>query len=139
MDQIIQNYKYKDTIFPSGQFFTWPNQEKILHNVSNRKENRKMLEIIIMKKKLLYEHRVRLWNRFCVPGPGFHTPKDCQRFPFQGAGSTVGPQFELVCDLRTINSEFDRTNFSVIPAPATHSLTIQCSDSIPTQSRYTSI
>jgi len=68
-------------------------------------------------------------------GPGFHTPKDCQRLPFQGPGSTVRPQFQLVCDLRTINSEFDRTNFSVIPALATHSLTIQCAESIPTQSR----
>lgn len=36
----------------------------------------------------------------------------------------------LHCRLRTINSQFDQTNFSVVPREHTASLTIECSDSL---------
>lgn len=57
-----------------------------------------------------------------------------------GAGSTghsalpiagLGPNdVALHCRLRTINSQFDQTNFSVVPREHTASLTIECSDSL---------
>jgi hypothetical protein len=55
-----------------------------------------------------------------------------------GGGSTghspmagVGPNdVALHCRLRTINSQFDQTNFSVVPREHTVSLTIECSDSL---------
>lgn len=40
----------------------------------------------------------------------------------------------LVCNLRTVNSEFDTTNFSVIPSENTVSLTVLCNDEIMTKS-----
>lgn len=40
----------------------------------------------------------------------------------------------LACNLRTVNSEFDTTNFSVIPSEHTVSLIILCSDMIMTKS-----
>jgi hypothetical protein len=43
----------------------------------------------------------------------------------------VGPNdVALHCRLRTINSQFDQTNFSVVPREHTASLTIECSDSL---------
>uniref|UniRef100_A0A0P5S831 Toll receptor 13 n=1 Tax=Daphnia magna TaxID=35525 RepID=A0A0P5S831_9CRUS len=61
-----------------------------------------------------------------------------------GAGSTghsalpiagLGPNdVALHCRLRTINSQFDQTNFSVVPREHTASLTIECSDSLLYQS-----
>lgn len=36
----------------------------------------------------------------------------------------------LHCRLRTINSQFDQTNFSVVPREHTAALTIECSDSL---------
>ena len=68
-------------------------------------------------------------------------PKDCERRPLEppnnGGGGSQPPLLyhQLTCDLRTINSEFDSTNFSVIPAAGTAALAIQCSDSVSAQSR----
>ena len=52
------------------------------------------------------------------------TPDDCQMSAAGGGGDKVS----LVCRLRTINSELDTTNFSVIPARVTISLQVECSD-----------
>lgn len=41
----------------------------------------------------------------------------------------------LVCNLRTVNSEIDTTNFSVIPIEHTTSLTILCNNEFKTKSR----
>lgn len=62
-----------------------------------------------------------------------YTPKDCTRVQDE-SNSTPG-RYKLVCELRTINSEFDKTNFSVIPSLGTVSLTILCAESIPSESR----
>ena len=63
-------------------------------------------------------------------GPGVQTPNDCSR---ERRGSL--PQFHLTCDLRTINSEFDATDFSVIPSAGTVSLSIRCDENIPHESK----
>ena len=55
-------------------------------------------------------------------GAAIDTPDDCQ---MTGAG---GDKVSLICRLRTINSELDTTNFSVIPARVTISLEVECSD-----------
>ena len=55
-------------------------------------------------------------------GGAVDPPDDCQ---MTGAG---GDKVSLVCRLRTINSELDTTNFSVIPARVTISLQVECSD-----------
>ncbi len=48
-----------------------------------------------------------------------------------GGGGVVGANdVALHCRLRTINSQFDQTNFSVVPREHTASLTIECSDSL---------
>jgi Leucine-rich repeat (LRR) protein len=41
----------------------------------------------------------------------------------------------LACNLRTVNSEFDTTNFSVIPAEHTTSLIIMCNNELATKSK----
>lgn len=54
----------------------------------------------------------------------YDAPDDC-RF-------TIHPNQDvsLACNLRTVNSEFDTTNFSVIPADHTVSLSILCNETI---------
>ncbi|XP_058067234.1 toll-like receptor 6 [Anopheles bellator] len=42
---------------------------------------------------------------------------------------------DLICNLRTVNSEFDNTNFSVIPAEHTAALSILCNDAILARSK----
>ena len=46
------------------------------------------------------------------------------------AVTLASPEVSLHCRLRTINSQFDQTNFSVVPREHTTSLTIECSDSL---------
>lgn len=58
----------------------------------------------------------------------YDAPDDC-RFSIS-ASSDVS----LACNLRTINSEFDTTNFSVIPSEHTVSLTVLCNDTIMAKS-----
>ena len=48
---------------------------------------------------------------------------------------SIETQFQLMCNLRTINSEFDQTNFSVIPSLGTVSLSIQCAEIINQESK----
>jgi hypothetical protein len=64
-------------------------------------------------------------------------PKDCERRPLEPttAAESGPPLYQLTCDLRTINSEFDSTNFSVIPAAGTAALAIHCADALSAQSR----
>ncbi|XP_055592082.1 toll-like receptor 6 [Uranotaenia lowii] len=42
---------------------------------------------------------------------------------------------DLVCNLRTVNSEFDNTNFSVIPSEHTSSLTVICNEAVMARSK----
>uniref|UniRef100_A0AAG5DWV5 TIR domain-containing protein n=1 Tax=Anopheles atroparvus TaxID=41427 RepID=A0AAG5DWV5_ANOAO len=46
-----------------------------------------------------------------------------------------GNEIDLACNLRTVNSEFDNTNFSVIPSEHTAALTILCNDAIMARSK----
>ena len=57
-----------------------------------------------------------------APPQGGQTPNDCSR---EARRTTRPPGYSLVCDLRTINSEFDTTNFSVIPSVGTVALSIR--------------
>jgi hypothetical protein len=68
---------------------------------------------------------------------GGPVPKDCERRPLEptAAAESGPPLYQLTCDLRTINSEFDSTNFSVIPAAGTAALAIHCADALAAQSR----
>ena len=69
-----------------------------------------------------------LWTSVC--SLHYEAPSDCQWYVMNGTGSEVS----LFCRLRTINSQFDQTNFSVIPREHTVALAIECSDSLLYQS-----
>lgn len=58
----------------------------------------------------------------------YDAPDDC-RFSIH-----ENQDVSLACNLRTVNSEFDTTNFSVIPAEHTVSLLILCNDTIMAKS-----
>lgn len=58
----------------------------------------------------------------------YEAPDDC-RFATNGM-----EEVSLACNLRTINSEFDTTNFSVIPSEHTIALTVLCNDTIMAKS-----
>lgn len=58
----------------------------------------------------------------------YDAPDDC-RFHIH-----ANQDVRLACLLRTVNSEYDTTNFSVIPAEHTVSLAIQCNDTISARS-----
>lgn len=58
----------------------------------------------------------------------YDAPDDC-RFSIQ-----ENQDVSLICNLRTVNSEFDTTNFSVIPSEHTVSLSILCNDTIMAKS-----
>ncbi|XP_045590749.1 toll-like receptor Tollo [Procambarus clarkii] len=64
-----------------------------------------------------------LWAVAGNVGPEYHTPDDCQVTSLAGTDLVA-----LLCRLRTINSELDATNFSVIPTRNTVKLRIECSD-----------
>ena len=81
-------------------------------------------------------------------GPGFspppppviasNTPKDCRReFQEYGEDANGGLRFgyKLACELRSINSDLDRTNLTVIPRDGTLALQIECSPAVNVQSR----
>lgn len=59
----------------------------------------------------------------------YEAPDDCK---FQ---KIKNQDVALACNLRTVNSEYDTTNFSVIPIDHTTSLTILCSNELKTKSR----
>ena len=58
----------------------------------------------------------------------YEAPDDCKFFLIKNQ------DISLACNLRTVNSEFDTTNFSVIPAEHTTSLTILCNNEYKTKS-----
>lgn len=62
------------------------------------------------------------------------TPNDCKREVYE-QNESIETKFRLLCNLRTINSEFDQTNFSVIPSVGTVSLSIQCAEAIIHESK----
>ncbi|KAH8350359.1 hypothetical protein KR067_003314 [Drosophila pandora] len=62
----------------------------------------------------------------------YDAPDDCHFMPAAGLDQ---PEIALTCNLRTVNSEFDTTNFSVIPAEHTVALHILCNDEIMAKSR----
>ncbi|KAK4299276.1 hypothetical protein Pmani_028450 [Petrolisthes manimaculis] len=64
-----------------------------------------------------------LWATRASLGPDYHTPDHCQVTSLPGTDLAF-----LLCRLRTINSELDATNFSVIPTRNTARLRIECSD-----------
>lgn len=68
-----------------------------------------------------------------TPSLRYEAPNDCQWWVRQDA-APVDQEVALSCKLRTINSEFDKTNFSVIPAEHTTSLRIECSDTLLSKS-----
>ncbi|XP_028893963.2 toll-like receptor 6 [Zeugodacus cucurbitae] len=63
--------------------------------------------------------------------PRYDAPDDCHFLPAAGPDN---PEIALTCNLRTVNSEFDTTNFSVIPAEHTVALHVLCNDEIMAKS-----
>lgn len=64
-----------------------------------------------------------------VPPLRYDAPDDCQWWIRETASvNSGGDEVALSCKLRTINSEFDTTNFSVIPSEYTTSLKIECNE-----------
>ncbi|XP_017487072.1 PREDICTED: toll-like receptor 6 [Rhagoletis zephyria] len=63
--------------------------------------------------------------------PRYDAPDDCHFLP---AAGPEHPEIALTCNLRTVNSEFDTTNFSVIPAEHTVALHVLCNDEIMAKS-----
>ena len=53
-------------------------------------------------------------------------PGDCTVSPYAGGGGRL----YLDCTLSAINSEYEATNFSVIPGEHTAGLTVRCSDTL---------
>ncbi|CAG2059854.1 unnamed protein product [Timema podura] len=65
----------------------------------------------------------------------YEAPDDCQWWIRETPGAvSAGDEVALTCKLRTINSEFDTTNFSVIPSEHTTSLRIECNEVIMSRS-----
>lgn len=67
-------------------------------------------------------------SSYIDPSIRYDAPDDC-RVSVYG-----NDDVSLACNLRTINSEFDTTNFSVIPSEHTVSLTIMCNSTIMVKS-----
>lgn len=68
-----------------------------------------------------------------TPPLRYEAPDDCQWWIRETSGSG-GDEVALTCKLRTINSEFDTTNFSVIPSEHTTSLRIECNNILMSRS-----
>ncbi|KDR21043.1 toll-like receptor 6 [Zootermopsis nevadensis] len=63
----------------------------------------------------------------------YEAPDDCQWW-IRETSSSGGDEVALTCKLRTVNSEFDTTNFSVIPSEHTTSLRIECNNILMSRS-----
>lgn len=61
----------------------------------------------------------------------YEAPDDCQTIV-----NPLNQEVKLICNLRTVNSEFETTNFSVIPSEHTVSLTIVCDNEIMARSTF---
>ncbi|XP_050314229.1 toll-like receptor 6 [Anthonomus grandis grandis] len=66
-------------------------------------------------------------------GLRYEAPDDCQWW-IKDPSVSGQDEVALTCNLRTINSEFDTTNFSVIPSEHTTSLRIECNPEIMSRS-----
>ncbi|XKL67486.1 hypothetical protein PGB90_002977 [Kerria lacca] len=64
----------------------------------------------------------------------YEAPDDCQWWLRESGGYANSEEVALTCNLRTINSEFDTSNFSVIPSEHTTSLKIECSSDLMSRS-----
>lgn len=64
----------------------------------------------------------------------YEAPDDCQWWVRESGTYINGEEVALACNLRTINSEFDTSNFSVIPSEHTTSLKIECSSDLMSRS-----
>ncbi len=64
----------------------------------------------------------------------YEAPDDCQWWLRESGAYANGEEVALACNLRTINSEFDTSNFSVIPSEHTTSLKIECSSDLMSRS-----
>ncbi|XP_030751575.1 toll-like receptor 6 [Sitophilus oryzae] len=67
-------------------------------------------------------------------GLKYEAPDDCQWWVRDPSVSGGQDEVALTCNLRTINSEFDTTNFSVIPSEHTTSLRVECNSDIMSRS-----
>lgn len=67
-------------------------------------------------------------SSYIDPSVRYDAPDDCR------LTDNRNEDFSLACNLRTINSEFDTTNFSVIPSDHTVSLSIVCNNTIKVKS-----
>ena len=92
-----------------------------------------------MKVRMTLEARMIVLVLILLPEDGTsasQTPHDCQREVIQRPGARPAEaQFRLRCNLRTINSEYDQTNFSVIPAAGTVALSVKCAELVGHESR----
>ena len=68
-----------------------------------------------------------------APPLRYEAPDDCQWW-IRETSSSGGDEVALTCKLRTVNSEFDTTNFSVIPSEHTTSLRIECNNMLLSRS-----
>ncbi|CAH0384158.1 unnamed protein product [Bemisia tabaci] len=73
-------------------------------------------------------------NSILVPPIKYDAPDDCQWWIRDGSNGITPDEVALICKLRTINSEFDTTNFSVIPSEHTTSLRIECNEELMSKS-----
>ncbi|KAK7580762.1 hypothetical protein V9T40_001391 [Parthenolecanium corni] len=64
----------------------------------------------------------------------YEAPDDCQWWVREGSSYANGEEVALACTLRTVNSEFETSNFSVIPSEHTTSLKIECSSELMSRS-----
>uniref|UniRef100_A0A0K2T2M9 Tolllike receptor 6 [Tribolium castaneum] n=1 Tax=Lepeophtheirus salmonis TaxID=72036 RepID=A0A0K2T2M9_LEPSM len=64
----------------------------------------------------------------CIFVNGFPVPDDCTSSPISGGGVAAG--ISLVCSLSAINSDSEKTNFSVIPSEQALSLIVMCKDNL---------
>lgn len=79
------------------------------------------------QQDMTHESMMKL-SSYMDPSVRYDAPDDC-RFTVYG-----NDDISLSCNLRTINSEFDTTNFSVIPSDHTVSLSIMCNSTIMVKS-----
>ncbi|XP_065200545.1 toll-like receptor 6 [Planococcus citri] len=63
----------------------------------------------------------------------YEAPDDCQWW-LRESNYASGEEVALTCNLRTINSEFETSNFSVIPSEHTTSLKIECNGDLMSRS-----
>lgn len=64
----------------------------------------------------------------------YEAPDDCQWWVREPSSNGGQDEVALTCNLRTINSELDTTNFSMIPSEHTTSLRIQCNEELKSRS-----